>query len=338
MRDGGLRMSDVQRAPRISAWTPPGAPVRALPAAGGEPLTIGLVNNMHGAGFRDADRQFRAILHAAAAESMPELIVQGYVMTDDGPDVAGSRYRPAAAIADEQPDGLIVTGAEPSTEDLRDEAYYPALTRLIDHAIARRIPMLFSCLASHVAVLHLSGVARRRLARKCHGVLRFDVMGEHPLLADTTGRIAVPHSRWNSLDEGPLTRRGYRVLAASARGGVDRFVHDHAPGCLFLQGHPEYESASLALEYRRDVRRYLTGAAPDYPTMPVRYFDAPTRAALFGLQRALRRQRDPIGFDSLPLPTEGPGARPVWRDHAVRSYRNWLDAVMVGRRSRVGTG
>jgi homoserine O-succinyltransferase len=175
-------------------------------------------------------------------------------------------------------------------------------------------------------------VARRRLGQKRHGVLPFVVRGAHPLMRGTARRIAVPHSRWNDLDEAALAAAGYQVLAASSRGGVDRFVHDDAPGCVFLQGHPEYESASLALEYRRDVRRYLTGESPRYPTMPYGCFDAPTRSRMVALQRAVRHQRDVTVLEAFPVPMHQ--AAP-WRDGAVRLYRNWLDAMALAQRLAV---
>ncbi|MGC9269501.1 homoserine O-acetyltransferase/O-succinyltransferase family protein [Acidiphilium sp.] len=288
------------------------------------PLSIGLINNMRGSGFRDSDRQFRAMI---AAASPLAAIVTGYSIADPPSAEAGRDYRALAALDEASPDGLIITGAEPAADALHQEAFYPALTRVIDRAIDRRIPVVFSCLATHVAVLHLSGIARRRLPQKCHGVLSFALRAEHAMTRGMRGRIRVPHSRWNTLDEAALTASGYRVLTASARAGVDRFVHQDAPGCVFLQGHPEYEPLSLPGEYRRDVRRYLCGETHRYPTIPSGCFDTATRAALRAFRRQAKRDRDPAMMAALPLhAADPPDARP-WQDDAVQFYRNWLSHV-----------
>jgi homoserine O-succinyltransferase len=294
-------------------------------------VRIGLVNNMRGAGFRDADRQFRTRLHAAGREDGVDVVIGGYFLQPPGRDGGGADYRPVAALDADWPDGLIITGAEPRTEDLREEAYYPALVRVIDQAIGRRTPVLFSCLATHAAVLHLSGVTRRRRTRKCHGVLRFEVRRQHPLMAGMGDQIIVPHSRWNGLPEAALITCGYRILAASTRWGVDRFVHDDAPGCVFLQGHPEYEPPSLALEYRRDVRRYLTRESTHYPTLPIGCFDAATCAALRSFQRAVQGRFDPNLMDALPVPLGEEAASASWHRDTMQLYRNWLEIVSALR-------
>jgi hypothetical protein len=69
--------------------------------------------------------------------------------------------------------------------------------------------------------------------------------------------------------------------------------------------------------------------------MPVGCFNAATRSTLWGVQRAARGFRDPTALDTVQLPTGTPGQPPPWRDGAVRLYRNWLDAVMLGQRSTV---
>jgi homoserine O-succinyltransferase len=325
-----VTVSDVQNA--LTQLMPPSGMTTQhfWPRRGGA-VRIGLVNNMRGAGFRDADRQFRARLHAAGQEEGINVTMGGYCLQPPGRDGWDGDYRPVAALDADWPDALIITGAEPSTDDLREEAYYPALVRVIDQAIRRRTPVLFSCLATHAAVLHLSGVTRQRRARKCHGVLRFEVRREHPLMAGMGDQIIVPHSRWNGLAAASLTSHGYRILAASARWGVERFVHDDAPGCVFLQGHPEYEPASLALEYRRDVRRYLTREAVGYPTLPIGCFNAATRSALRSFQRAVQGRFEPALMDALPLPPARADTASPWQPDAMQLYRNWLETVAASR-------
>lgn len=282
------------------------------------PLRIGLVNNMRGKGFANSDRQFRKALAASGAV----LDVQGYAVEGQSGAVPG--YREIGAIMADRPDGLIITGAEPATADLRAEPFWATLTRLIDRATSRRIPIMFSCLAAHIAVLHQSGIARQRLARKCHGVFGFSVAVRHPLMHGAPARILVPHSRWNGLDEATLATAGYVILSRSSRAGVDRFVHPDAPGCVFLQGHPEYEAGALLGEYRRDVKRYLSGILSHYPTIPANCCDPALLAGLRAFERqVLANNRGEADARLPPLP---PGAAP-WRAGSAKFYRNWLESV-----------
>ena len=65
---------------------------------------------------------------------------------------------------------MIVTGAEPIAATLPDEPYWNDLTDVIDWAETNTRSAIWSCLAAHAAVLHLDGIERQRLERKCSGV------------------------------------------------------------------------------------------------------------------------------------------------------------------------
>ena len=72
-----------------------------------------------------------------------------------------------------------------------------------------------------------------------------------------------------------MPRGGYRLLTRSAAAGADAFVREEQGGSLFVffQGHPEYETDTLAREYRRDVGRFLRGEREHYPAAPEGYFN-----------------------------------------------------------------
>ena len=105
----------------------------------------------------------------------------------------------------------------------------------------------------------------------------------------------MPHSRWNEIPEEALAASGYRVLTRSEDAGVDTFVKQRRSLFVFFQGHPEYESHSLLLEYRRDVGRFLRGERDSYPSMPFGYFDRNIVDALITLRdRALSDRREEL--------------------------------------------
>jgi homoserine O-succinyltransferase len=140
------------------------------------------------------------------------------------------------------------------------------------------------------------------------------------LTAALPSRFRTPHSRWNSIPRDALTARGYRVLTQLNDGGADAFVKQRNSVFLFCQGHLEYEAASLLLEYRRDIRRFLSHESDCYPSMPQGYFDEEAVAALTVLRtRALSDRRSESFAEFPPI-----DIRCTWRGEAVRFYGNWL--------------
>jgi homoserine O-succinyltransferase len=296
-------------------------------------IEIALVNNMPDAALDATERQFRTLLAAAAGDLDVRLTVYSL------PEVRRSefglrrtcRYAQIDQLWSRRYDGLIVTGTEPQTEDLKDEPYWGSLTRLLDWAETSTYSTILSCLAAHAGILYLDGIARRRLEGKRFGVFECSRVSDHPLTASAQGRLRMPHSRWNEVPEEALQACGYRVLMRSAEAGVDMFVKQRNSLFVFFQGHPEYDAVVLLLEYRRDVGRYLRGERDTYPSMPLGYFDEEIERELAALrERALRDRREALLAE---FPTEAAAGRVTnnWRPSAERVYRNWLGYIEAAK-------
>lgn len=291
--------------------------------------TIALVNNMKAGGFDAAERQF-AELVALGASGAPcrlrRFTLHDAAQLDGRRRLDDELYEPFERIWGSGVEGVIITGAEPCHEDLRDEPYWPRLTELLDWADLRRIPVLLSCLAAHAAVLHWDGIRRQRLPEKRSGVFRQRVVSDHPLMRDIASP-SVPHSRWNELDASALSACGYTILTRSEEAGVDAFVRQGRTMAIGLQGHPEYEPETLLLEYKRDVRRFLTGATTCYPKLPSGYFspDEIRRLERFRIWSCA----EPAAALAATFPVDllrQPFAA-SWHNHAAQLFGNWLSYV-----------
>jgi homoserine O-succinyltransferase len=294
----------------------------------GRRITIGLVNNMPDGALAATERQFSGLMESASGEA--DIRLRLYALRQiprsrEAKDHLAELYADVNALRGQGLDALIVTGAQPLAADLKTEPYWNALANLIDWGEANTISMILSCLAAHAGVLHFSGVARRPLPAKCSGVYAFDLAKKDTLTYGAKGRWLVPHSRHNGLDEEELTRSGYKVLTRSSTAGVDMFVKQLRSFVVFLQGHPEYESETLAREYRRDMSRYLDGEIAAPPRLPAGYFSAEAERAWrnFALQ-AERRAETMISFPEIGLRDAGDAP---WRRSASLLYRNWLALV-----------
>jgi homoserine O-succinyltransferase len=296
--------------------TPAGSCVRTASGI----LTIGFLNNMPAAAVAATERQFCRLVTTAAGSTPIRL----RPFSLNGPD---AKYAALDDIWDAGLDGLIVTGTEPRAADLRVEPYWDKLVELFDWAEANAVPTVLSCLAAHAAVLHMDGIARRPLAEKRFGVFEHTKASPDPLLRGVALPAAIPHSRWNELDEDTLVACGYRVLTRSSGAGVDLFVKQRRSLFVHFQGHPEYEPTTLFLEYRRDVRRFLEGARDSYPTPPCGYFDPEMEQLLTAFRARALEERRPELLAEFPCTRDSAPSEAPWREAASAIYRNWLTYV-----------
>ena len=282
-------------------------------------LHIGLVNNMADAAMCATERQFLRLLEAAAGDMLVQFTL--YALPEVERKPAGQRRVDSFYFGIEQlweqppeqcPDGLIVTGREPITARLRDEAYLPSFNQVLAWTQEHARSAVWSCLAAHAAVLSLDGIERVRSQHKHFGILTCEQAAPHALTAGAAS-LRLPHSRWNGLSAGELAANGYQVLTRTADGGVDTFVKEDAGLFVFFQGHPEYESETLMGEYRRDVGRYLRGEMETYPLLPLDYFEEETEQSLREIEAEARASREEKLFGEVSAVLNSVEIHNTWR-------------------------
>jgi homoserine O-succinyltransferase/O-acetyltransferase len=294
-------------------------------------LTIGLINNMPDAALQATERQFMRLLRQAAGDiridfhcfSLPSV-----KRSQTARWRVDEQYTDITELDRLQIDGLIVTGAEPAAATLAEETFWRDLTDIVDWAKANTRSTIWSCLAAHVAVLHLDGIERRRLATKCSGIYDCFAVTSHWLTDDLPSPFSVSHSRLNELHAGDLTAKGYQLLTHSPEGGVDIFAKQLGSEFIFFQGHPEYEALSLEREYLRDISRFLAGERDTYPSVPTGYFDTETEERLASFAKRASVERRPALSAELP-------DRTLRQDVATSAaateiFRNWLGYLYDG--------
>jgi homoserine O-succinyltransferase/O-acetyltransferase len=300
-------------------------------------LTIGLVNNMPDEALKATERQFGGVVRASAVGVDVQLRIFALSRTPRSPvtlEYISACYEPARTIMDRELDGLIITGAQPRTARLNDEAYWEELVDIIDWAKDNTVSTIFSCLAAHAGVLHIDGVERRPLREKRVGVFSFSIQHDRSFLGGRGAPRLVPHSRYNDLLQEDLELAGYDILSSSPSHGVDTFTKSLGSQFVFLQGHPEYDADSLAREYRRDFRRFMLGENQAAPALPKRYFSAESEQALQGLQRrALENPRRMPVDDALAQIDDLTPTRAEWRAAAITFFGNWIATIasLTGR-------
>ena len=233
------------------------APAAVLPLTStrgrNAPLRLALLNLMPNKPV--TERHFRAAFSEAAQTVEWVLTVPNGYRPTTTPDAHLRRfYTPWSGLDLAQLDGLIVTGAPVEHLPFQDVRYWPALTRILDQARARRLPSLFICWGAQAALYHHHGVPKRALPKKCFGVFEQQVVAAHePVLEGLAPRFYCPVSRHTEcrLEDLPIGR-GLKVLAESADSGLC-LIAEPAADSFYMFNHLEYETDTLAQEYARDV-------------------------------------------------------------------------------------
>jgi homoserine O-succinyltransferase len=291
-------------------------------------ISLALINNMPDPALEDTELQFFELLDAASGD-FPVFLklysLAGIPRTDRGQRRLNSFYFGLDDLWKNRLDGMIMTGTEPRSANLREEPYWPVLAEVLDWAERDTTSTVLSCLAAHAGVLHSDGIGRHALPDKQFGVFDFAQTAGHSLTAGTVGHIRFPHSRWNEVRSNELAACGYTVLMQSEEGGVDTFVKKKKRSLfVHFQGHPEYSAGTLLKEYRRDIKRFLRQERETYPSMPKGYFDPAAKTALSDFRSAALSDRREERIEDFPEAAVTGGLQHSWRPSAIGIYRNWL--------------
>ena len=202
-------------------------------------------------------------------------------------------YTTFEKIRDEKFDGMIITGAPVENMEFEDVDYWQELCQIMEWTRGHVHSTLHICWGAQAGLFYHYGIPKRALSKKLFGVFSHRVLKpSSPLFRGFDDEFFAPHSRYTEVWEEDI--RGVpqlEVLAVSQEAGVFA-VKTRDSRQFFITGHPEYDSDTLAKEYRRDVEKGLDIAVPEH------YF-----------------------------PGDDPAQTPVvrWRSAAQLLYTNWLN-------------
>jgi homoserine O-succinyltransferase/O-acetyltransferase len=303
-------------------------------------IRIALINNMPDSALEDTEIQFYELLDAAAGDipvslklfSLPEL-----PRSDGGQRHLNNFYFNIDELLNGRFDGVIMTGTEPRQPNLRDEPYWPVLTKVLDWGETNTASTVLSCLAAHAGVLYSDGIPRHRLPDKQFGVFEYKKNRDHTLTAGSENAMRIPHSRWNEVRADALDSCGYEVLLQSAQAGVDLFLKKKRDSLfVHFQGHPEYGTRTLLKEYRRDIKRFLRGERETYPSMPHGYFDATATKLLSDFRDKVTANPREELLAEFPETAATSGLQETWQASAASVYRKWLQ-YLVSRKAEASS-
>ncbi len=202
-------------------------------------------------------------------------------------------YIPSKEVLKRKFDGMIITGAPVEQLPFEKVDYWKDLTRIMDYAAENVFCTLYICWGAQAGLYYHYGIQKYDLDKKLFGIFKHKRMTRaEPLLRGFDDVFPSPHSRHTEVRSADIKAcSDLTVLAESDEAGV-LLVKSKNNRQIFMTGHLEYDTDTLALEYTRDKDKGLP------IEVPCNYF-----------------------------PGDNPGNTPVstWRSHAHLFYSNWLN-------------
>ncbi|MFO1162277.1 MAG: homoserine O-succinyltransferase [Reyranellaceae bacterium] len=254
------------------------------------PLRIGLLNLMPNK--ISTETQLARLLGATPLQIELTLVrITDHVARNTSADHMEAFYRPWSDVSGNRYDGFIITGAPVERLAFEQVSYWRELCSILDWTQTHVHRCLTLCWAAQAALYHFHGTPKRELPRKAFGVFPHrNLVPESPYLRGFADVFDVPVSRWTENCRGDLeATAGLTILAESDESGLC-LIDDPRRRMLHMFNHLEYDTETLAGEYRRDGGSQL----------PVNYF-----------------------------PGDDPALHPQnrWRGHGHLLFGNWINEM-----------
>lgn len=202
-------------------------------------------------------------------------------------------YKPFDQIAENNYDGMIITGAPVEQMEFEEVNYWDELTTIFDWAKTHVTSTLFICWAAQAGLYHYYGIPKHQLREKMFGVFAHKPLEPlYPIFRGFDDVFYVPHSRHTEIRRTDIEQNpGLQILSESEEAGV-HIVMARNGREFFITGHSEYAPLTLDEEYKRDLAKGIP------IQQPKNYY---------------------INND----PNKGPLV--TWRSHANLLFSNWLN-------------
>lgn len=256
------------------------------------PLNVLLVNLMPTK--VETETQIARLLGNSPLQVELELMqMKSHVSTHVSEDHMLAFYKTFDEYRDRRFDGMIITGAPVEDLPFEEVDYWDELCEVMEWSKENVTSTFHICWGAQAALYYHYGIPKVKLPRRLHGVYEHEVDRRSSMLfRGADDRFWAPHSRstGNRLEDIQQVPE-LRIISTSPEAGVYAMMTDNGKQ-VFISGHSEYDTESLAKEYERDK------AAGKNPPVPVNYF-----------------------------PDDDPTKRPVkrWRAHANLLFSNWLN-------------
>ena len=204
-------------------------------------------------------------------------------------------YKTWEEVQDQKFDGFIITGAPIELLEFRDVIYWEKMCRIFEWSKTNVHSMFTVCWGAMAAMYHFHCVPKYRLDKKAFGIFRHQNLNpSSPYLNGFSDDFLIPVSRWSEIRSSDIRPdMGLEILMESDIIGPC-LIHEKQGNRLYVFNHIEYDSRSLAEEYKREVSAGV-----------------------------------PIEIPHNYFPVDDPNRPPQnrWRSHAHLLFGNWINTI-----------
>ena len=256
------------------------------------PLEIAIVNLMPTK--QETETQLLRLLSNTPLQINISLVqIAGHISKHTSAAHLDRFYVSSADILSKKYDGMIITGAPVEKLPYEQVDYWEELCKIMDYAKKNVFCTLYICWGAMAGLYHLYGIKKHFVRRKLSGIYYSKLIEPtEPLLRGFDDFFPVPTSRYTTIRTTDIkAHSSLQLLAQSVVSGMT-IAKSRDNRSIFMTGHLEYDTDTLAKEFQRDIQKGIE------IQMPENYF------------------------------TDNDPAKPVyskWRSTAHLFYSNWLN-------------
>ena len=173
-------------------------------------------------------------------------------------------YKTFSEVKDEFFDGMIITGAPVELMDFEEVEYWDELCEIMEWSKSHVYSTFHICWGAQAGLYYHYGIPKETLDEKLFGVFSHTVVHRGSILFRGFDDIFyAPHSSHTTVSRRKIDEvKELKVLAESPKAGVYALSNDGGRQ-IFIMGHSEYDTDTLAKEYFRDKEAGLTIHLPE---------------------------------------------------------------------------
>lgn len=172
-------------------------------------------------------------------------------------------YIPTREIYKRKFDGMIITGAPVEQIPFEDVDYWTELCSIMNYAKRNVFSTLYVCWGAFAGLYYLYGINKIPLQNKLSGIfMNKRTTNADPLFRGFDDVFPIPQSRHTTINKNDVLKvPELQILSESEEAGVT-VVKSKTNREIFMTGHLEYDTNTLAEEYWRDIKKGMNVPVP----------------------------------------------------------------------------
>jgi homoserine O-succinyltransferase len=226
------------------------------------PIEIAILNLMP-TKIETETQLLRLLSNSPLQVNLTFIKTSSYISTNISAEHLSKFYVDFSAVKTRRFDGMIITGAPVETMDFSAVKYWDELCAILNWQKQNVTSTLFICWGAQAGLYHHYGIGKLPLPKKISGVFPHEKATQNELLLKGVDDIFfIPHSRYTKIDEAALSKCPDLETLARGKKTGSAIIKNKNGSMFFLTGHGEYDSDTLAREYKRDLAQGLKIAPP----------------------------------------------------------------------------